>query len=828
MLRSSLRAALLSAAAIMPLAAASAQEAPSANTTGPDAVTAAPAAPTPEPGPADSSATGTANVGEIVVTARQRSERLIDVPVAVTAISAQDIGRYNAVSLQDIAQLAPQVTIAQQASGSGSSFVIRGIGSSTLDSGFDQSVAINVDGVQNSRGRSLQQSFFDIGQVEILKGPQALFFGKNSPAGVISISSANPTKDFSAGGRMGYEFRAREVQGEAYVSGPLTSTLGARLAITGNRMRGWMRNEPRAFNGEVEPASGLPLRVADKWGPKQRNLMGRFTLAWDPTSEFSANFKFATGISKDNGEGTNGEVVFCGTGANRVVDGSSGQTDPYSDCRKNRRVSSSNLPPEVVAGMLNGNNGDSFSRYKPIITSLTMNWNPENLKLTSVSGYYRYRLDYFQSNFAKNIFDGNFGSQRETYRQYTQELRALTTFDSPLNFLVGGYFEDTKLDNEQAFRIANLPPDSAGRYYSIGKVGVIDSRTYSAFGQVTYKLMPNLELAGGIRWSRDEKSVAQSNTYVAPLLQGLFPQNVNFPGTYKRDNWSPEATLTWHPTSRTTLYAAYKTGYKSGGFGVPAILSVGTTAADYSFRPEKVKGGEVGAKGEFLGGRLTFSSAAYLYDYKNLQVDIFDGTKITYQIFNAGAARVYGAEADARFVVTPEFTFRAAIGYNHARYTDYLSACYGGQTVAQGCNLQPDASGAFTRQDLKGAPTVRAPDWSGSIGASYDVEVGGDMKLGLSSDLTGTSKYFFSETEGPGTLQKGFFKLNAALRYYRADGAWSIALIGKNLFDKYVVTGGSDRPGSGAGAGTATGVPADIIGYVDRPREVMVQVGFKF
>ena len=769
-----------------------------------------------------------ANLGEIVVTARQRSERLIDVPVAVTALSAKDIGRYNATTLQDIAQMAPQVTIAKQASGSGSSFVIRGIGSSTLDSGFDQSVAINVDGVQNSRGRSLQQSFFDIGQVEILKGPQALFFGKNSPAGVIAITSANPTREFSAGARIGYDFVANGVQGEAYVSGPITPTLGVRLAVTGDRSRGWMRNNAAQLNGDVEPASGLPLREADKWGPKERDVMGRLTLAWDPSSSFSANFKFAAGISKDNGEGTNGEIVFCGA-STKVVDGSSGQTDPYSDCKKNRTVSAANLPPEVVVGMLNGNGGVSFSRYKPIITSLTNNWTTDRFKLTSVTGYYRYRSDYFQSNFAKTIYGGNMGSQRETYKQFTQEMRLLTTFESPLNFMFGAYYEDSKLDNQQAFRIANLPADAvSGYYYSIGKIGTIDSKTYSAFGQATYKILPDLELAAGIRWSRDQKSVEQQNVYVATLLQGAFPVGVNFPGRYKSDNWSPEATLTWHPTSQTTLYAAFKTGYKAGGFGVPAILSAGTQPSDYSFKPEKVKGGEVGAKGQFFGGRLTLNSAAYLYDYKGLQVDIFDGTKITYQIFNAGAARSYGAEIDARYAVTSDLAVRVALGYNHTRYTDYLSACYGGQTVAQGCNLQPDATGAFTRQDLSGAPTVRAPDWSGSVGVTYDHELSNAMRVGLSSDLVGTSKYYFSETEGPGTLQKGFFKLNAAIRLYRDDERWSLALIAKNIFDKYVVTGGSDRPGSGAGSGTANGVPADIIGYVDRPREVMVQLGFKF
>lgn len=808
------RSALMSAAALIAWVPASAQQPMGAET---------PAAPATASIPALAASEFT-NAGDIVVTARQRNERLIDVPVAVTAISAQDVGRYGSRSLQDIAQMAPQVTIAKQASGSGSSFVIRGIGSSTLDTGFDQSVSINVDGIQTSRGRSLQQSYFDIAQVEILKGPQALFFGRNSPAGVISVATANPTRELSGGGTIGYEFATHEAQASGYLSVPITSTLGARFAFQASKSRGWMEHVPTSAVPGAEPATGMAVLPSDKWGPKEREYLGRLTLAWDPTDNFNANLKLTGGKSLDNGEGTNGEIVYCGTPG---VVSENGKVDPYADCKKNRKVSSSELPPEIVKGVIAGNGGKSFSRYVPFIASLTANWNSDVVKMTSVTGYYQYDLKYFQTDFAKTIYDQYFGSQTEKYKQFTQEVRALTTFDSPINFMIGGYYGDTTLDNAQSLRIAPLPADPAtGQYNSLSKIGSVKSKTYSVFGQVNGKITDNLEAAAGIRWTKENKDVSQQNIYVHPLLIDLFTLNP-FNSRYRGKNWSPEATLTWHPTTRTTIYAAYKTGYKSGGFGLPALLTTGTSDADFTFGPEKVKGGEIGAKGEFLGGRLTVNSALYLYNYKGLQVDIFDGSKVTYQIFNAGSARSEGAEIDARYSPTSDLSFRAALGYNHTRYRNYLSACYGGQTIAEGCNLQ-FVGGAFTRQDLGGAPTVRAPDWSGNIGVSYDHDVSSSLKVGLSTDVTGTSKYFFSETEGPGTLQKGFFKVNASIRLYPQDARWSVALIGKNLTDKYVVTGGSDRPGSGSGAGTAAGTPADILGYIDRPREVLLQLGYKF
>ncbi|WP_158511874.1 TonB-dependent receptor [Novosphingobium sp. PP1Y] len=759
---------------------------------------------------------------EIVVTARQRSERLIDVPVAVTAMSQKDLARYNSNSLGDIAQMAPQVRVAQQASGGGSSFVIRGIGSSTLDTGFDQSVAINVDGVQTGRGRSLQQSYFDIQQVEVLKGPQALFFGKNSPAGVISMRSADPTDELSAGVNVGYEFKAHEWVGNGFVSAPLTDTLGLRVAFQARRMRGWMESIPAAPIAGGEPATGLDMLAADKWGPKQREIIGRVTLKYAPSPNFDLNLKVTAGVSKDNGEGTNGEIVYCGGGP------VNGLVDPYADCKKNRKVVSAYTPPELTNGYIAGKDGLPYSNYKPLLASLTANWKSDAVALTSVTGYYRYRLGYLQNGFEKSSFAYNLGSQLEKYKSFSQEFRALTTFDGPLNGMVGLYYQDTSLENGQTFRIAALPQDPATGYYSsISKTGTLDGKTYSAFGQLTFDILENLELAGGLRWTKEKKTVAQRNIYVHPLLSSLFPLT-EFDGTFKDDNVSPEATLTWHPSPNSTLYAAYKTGYKSGGFGLPAILSVGTVASDFTFGPEKVKGGEIGFKGEFMGGALSLNSAIYLYDYKGLQVDIFDGTKITYQVFNAGSARTKGAEVNLRYKASKEFSLRAGLGYNKARYRDFLSACYAGQTIADGCNLQPDGNGVFTRQDLSGAPLVRAPDWSGNFGATYDAPVTDRFNISLSGDVNGTSKYFFSETEGPGTLQKGFVKMDAAIRFYQPDKGWTFALIGKNLTDKYVIAGGSDRPATGAGAGTNASTDADIIGYIERPREIMIQVGYKF
>jgi outer membrane receptor protein involved in Fe transport len=768
------------------------------------------------------------DLGEIVVTARQRTERLLDVPVAVTVIGAADINRYASTELVDIAQIAPQVMIAQVGSGSGTSFIIRGIGSSTLDSGLDQSVAINVDGVLSSRGRSVQQSYFDLADVEVLKGPQALFFGKNTPAGVISLSSANPTKEFSVEETAGYEFVAQEITNSGYISSPITDTLGIRFAYEARQMRGWMQNLAADGLPGAEPATGLDIYPADKWGPKQREFNGRLTLAFNPVENFSAIFKFNSGISRDNGEGTNGEVVYCPSGR---VQNPGEPPDPFThNCSANGTTSYGTLPSQLVYGVVGAhNNGSGQQSYQPLFTSLKANWTVGPVNLTSVTGFNRYADVYFSPGFEKTVYDLNFGSQEEIYKSFSQELRALTSFDSPLNFMAGVYYETEKLDNLQAFRIAALPVDPAtGYYYSIGKGGVIKSSTYSAFGQVIYNLTPTLEFDAGVRWSRDLKNMTQANTYVQPELAAGFPLTP-FVGSYANDNTSPEATLTWHPSSQSTLYAAYKTGYKSGGFGLPAILSGGTQVSDLEFKPEKVKGGEVGAKGLFMDGRLRIDSDVYLYDFSDLQVDVFNGTTITYQILNAAAARAEGVETDLHFDASSNLELRAALGYNRTRYRTFNSPCYGGQTIAEGCNMAIQG-GAYTEQNLAGSPTVQAPDWSGNAGFTYKAAVADSLKFAFTGDLNGMSRYYFSEQEGPGTIQGGYVLIDSSIRLISQRGhtEWTLALIGKNLTNRWIIAGGSDRPNSGSGTGTATGVPADILGYLDRPRQVILQLSGKY
>ncbi|MEZ5599433.1 MAG: TonB-dependent receptor plug domain-containing protein [Pseudomonadales bacterium] len=168
---------------------------------------------------------------EVVVTARRQEEGLQDVPVTVAALTQQDLERYQIHSLTDASRLVPNFSIFHGGSGNGSNIILRGIGSSSISAAFDQSVAINVDGVVVNIGRFIHNAYMDMHQIEVLKGPQSLYFGKSATAGVVSVATNDPGDEWEVMGLVGFETEYDQQYYEGVLSGPITDTLGVRVAL---------------------------------------------------------------------------------------------------------------------------------------------------------------------------------------------------------------------------------------------------------------------------------------------------------------------------------------------------------------------------------------------------------------------------------------------------------------------------------------------------------------------------------------------------------------------------------------------------------------------
>ena len=210
----------------------------------------------------DTSAQG--GIETITVTARRRAETVQDVPVVVTAITGEEVRKQDLSSLEKLAAVTPDFTVGRASNGSGAQLTLRGIGSSSTSIGIEQSVAVVVDDVYYGQGRIIEEGFFDLKEVEILKGPQALFFGKNATSGVISLASADPGNESEVLTKVAYEIESQTTQAEAVVSGPLTDTLGMRVAVRGSVMDG------SYYKNEASDVTNTTLDISKGFAPSSQ------------------------------------------------------------------------------------------------------------------------------------------------------------------------------------------------------------------------------------------------------------------------------------------------------------------------------------------------------------------------------------------------------------------------------------------------------------------------------------------------------------------------------------------------------------------------------
>jgi iron complex outermembrane receptor protein len=737
--------------------------------------------------PAPTEVTQNDSKGDIIVTARKRAESLLNVPVIETVIPAMKLQRLGATDLKDLTKLAPNLLLGTSVLSIGTLVSIRGVGTSSSDPGIDQSVSLNIDGLSLGQGLAFSSGMFDLSSVEVLEGPQALFFGKSSPGGVIAIRTADPTDKFEVVARGGYETEAHTRRFEGIISGPITDTLRARLAGMYSASDGFYFNDATAA-----PGTGALTPRYDREG-RSRDYQVRGTVLWDPDPKFSARLKLNLVHDYSN----NGELFQVTSCPNGV---SSPLGIPFlgggENCKKDRVARVVDMDPASFPGIQNG--GTPFVRSAQQYGTLELNYHviPE-ITATSVTGYYHLHAESLLNTSFTNFAGPAFAVENPNFRRhdFTEEVRLNSDFASPVNFTIGGFYQDGKVA-DPVFLIGNA---------SYGLPAVLTDgssaftiKTYSAFGQARWKIVPKLELAAGVRYTDETRRENQE----------LFGAVIN-PPTPKIHSGkaSPEVTLTYKPTSDLTLFAAYKKGSKSGSFSIATPAKPAPATIDNSFKDENVEGFEGGVKGRLFDRQMNFSLSGYDYKYKGLQVGAIEptvGAIPTIRTVNAGAGRAYGFEFSTNY--SPDsiqgLSLNASINYNHARFSTLNNTpCYGGQTVAAGCNqeftpaanpLNPGAGavivngvpGFYFAQNLNGSRFIRSPDWTENFGFDYQLPVGNDMKLIFTENTHVTSKYLTALGFRSDYFQKGFAKVDLSLTLQGPNNRWEVALIGKNVTEK--------------------------------------------
>ena len=787
--------------------------------------------------------------GEIVVTARRRDETLISVPVVVSAVGGETLQNRGVVNLDGLSRIVPQLMIGPQGgSVQGGNISLRGIAGPDSNPFGDQAVSFTIDGVQVAKATVRRMSDFDVSQVEVLKGPQALFYGKNSMGGIVNIRTNDPGDHLEAGVKLGYETEAREMRAEGYLSFPLGAGLGLRIAGQYSDMRGYLKDQTPQTSAYFNTDSN----------PDVRDYGIRATLKYDAGDIFDARLKFNYGRVDGNGPASTTEFLNCPSGSRQFS--ALGPIGDNSQCVAGEYNVNAGYGKVVSTIPTTRNNnfradGKNFNTQDQYLVSLVMNYHPsDKLTITSATGYYKIKYDAcqnYENSYAVILPSCNVYRNRE----FSQELNFNTSFDGPLNLSGGLYFSDVKAGTGSLTYLFGgqfpllAPPGSPGLPNGLGGPDTpalvnyywfeMEGKAYSGFVEGTFAITDQLELSGGVRYTKENKRLpvvldgggvgsAAANPFLLNLMaiapSDLVAVKVGTPNALGAtllkdhdswDDWSPEVTLSYRPSGDLTIFASYKHGFLSGSFNSSSV-NLAAPNVDLSYKPQTIKGAEVGIKARV--GDFLFNAAAYTYKLNDLQVVNF--TNATSSIRNAARAKIEGFEADATWRTPLQgLTLNGAVAYNKSRYQSFPGApCYNGQTVAEGCVLGV--------HELGGQVVPRSPEWNIQAGFNYETPVGDTMKLGLTGGLTHSSSYLTDASNSPGSRQKAYTMLDGTIRLGAEDDTWQVSLIGRNLTNKFVFFAAPDVPFTGANAfGVRLG---DRFGSVSRGREILLQVGFKF
>ncbi|MDH3644309.1 MAG: TonB-dependent receptor, partial [Gammaproteobacteria bacterium] len=581
-------------------------------------------------------------------------------------------------------------------------------------------------------------------------------------------------------------------------------------------------------------------------------LLTRLTVLWEPNEDLTLRLKAHYNEYESASTSGIAELVVCpGVPLSSSLP-SAGTPPGFSQrafvqgllepCDKNWKTDENPFPTALADSnpLANVRDGDLFDVYDSYSITGDAEYVTNNMTVTSLLNY-QYLRNRWGGDFDTSASPDVYAAERHSYRAFSAEIRALSELEGPVNFMVGAFVQTTELnfDQDVIFAGANNPAvvDPTDQYTAYEKIGATDGNTYSVFAQLMWDIAEDWELTGGARYHHETKTSFFSQPYVNPGFTGLFSEG-RLDERQKWNDVSPEATLSWTINDNVTAYAAYKQAFKAGGFSISGILgNISGTSKDSLFENEKVKGFEAGVKASLLDNTLQVEVEFFDYKFTDLQIDFFNSAVFALITENAGSAKTTGAEVQFRWAAPVEgLTLNGSLAYNDARYGEFVAPCWSGQGQDEGCTIfigGPDedraSPGDVPKQDLKGFDRNLAPEWIFVLGGNYDVPVGDRLKLSLGVNGQWRDDYSTSAFGNPVNVQDSSVVLNAALRLSSIDEKWEVAVIGKNLTDKYLILNAGDNPSSGSAPGSAMGTErGDQRATANRPLSIALQGTVRF
>jgi iron complex outermembrane recepter protein len=706
------------------------------------------------------------SVDDIIVSARRRDEALKDVPVAVSAFSAEQLEQKGSADITELTRSAPSLTL-QAARGSNSTLIsfTRGVGQQDPLWGFEPGVGLYMDDVYIARPQAAVLDIFDIQRIEILRGPQGTLYGRNTIGGAIKYVTKRIDAD--------------EPQGQV------------RASYGSYNQRDLVASAELPFNDKFAVSAAVARYLRDGYGTNLNTgnehynkdvTAARFSAEWTPTDNLF--FRLAGDIVKDDSNARHGHRELAPSPAD-VYDTNAGAGDA-------NRVESKGL-------------------------SLTGEWNVnEWLTLKSVTaqrdGLTRGNIDF--DNLPAPILDI---PARYDDDQFSQEFQAVFSGDR-WSGVAGVYYLDATASGafDTVLGLANLTTLTSGS---------VDTKSYAVFGDFSYDVTDALSVSVGARWTHDEKTgTVFRRQYLGIRSPGfgngaavpIAAPRTDYTATKEFEKFTPRVSVSYKLTPDLTTYVSWGEGFKSGGFDMrgDAVLYPDTVKG---YRPETVETWEIGLKGSLFDNRLNFATAIYDSSYEDQQITTQypAGETVASVVDNVGSSSIRGWEFEGRLRVTDNLTLNGMLSYTDAKFEQFMAYIPTGP-LNSSCPTQPGCVADVSDQrDFQ-----NTPEWTGSIGATYThwMENGSSLAFIPSASYRGDYQLF--ETASPILDQEAFWMFDASLVWTSSNDRLTVGVHGKNLSDEQYRVGGYVFPGALFGD--------SLIGYYGAPRTVTATVGLKF
>ena len=629
----------------------------------------------------------TAELEEVIVTAQKREENTMDVPAAVSVLSASALERLGVANFNDVARISPSITIEQGANSNNNTIRMRGVGTYSYSIGIEPSVSVVIDDVAVVRQAQAFANLSDIDRIEVLRGPQGTLFGKNASAGVVNIVTKAPGD--TLGGSVEVSATDRdEKKVNASLTGPLGESVGFRL---------------NAFyldrGGYIDNIAGGP----DLNSEESRGFRGK--LVWNATDAL--------------------DITLIADYLKQEIDGPAG-----THIRINPTATLFGLPQyplSTVFARIHPGEGNTkvmlddspFNDSETRSGILKLNYQIGEHTLTSITSHQKWEYDFQEDLDGTNIdvmtvFTGgrvhggliHGGPFKST--QFTEDLRLTSPSSTTFEYLLGLFYADSRTDRTFVRGPVIYRADwnaSAG------------SESLAAFAQATYHLTDTTRLSGGMRFNREKIDVRFRDKLAAGGT------GATYRGDETQDAVTGKLALQHDLSDEVMVFGSASTGYKGQGYDITSGFN--QASADHPVGEETSTSWELGVKGMFFERRLRVETVAFLSDYDDFQAQsaVTEGFLTTLKLNNVGKLRTKGIETDLSLQATDSLRIDANIAYVDAEIRKFPHAtCYPGQTAALGCNVRV---GTLTVQDLAGKKLANSPDWKFSIGATYEHEVPG-------------------------------------------------------------------------------------------------------